>query len=634
MTRDHRRLAAIVSADAVQYSRLMGLDESGTLAGLKVHRRELIDPKISEYGGRIVKTTGDGLLLEFPSVVDAVRCAVDVQRSMAERNAGVSPEQRIDLRIGINVGDIIIDGDDIFGDGVNVAARLQMLAEPGGICVSRVVRDPVLDKLSFAFEDLGAQEVKNIARPVEAYRVDLGTEPLRTRSRGHMCWQHLKRALSWRRLAGGVVALSLAGIGVAALPKFWESAPRSTAPALSVAILPFGAPPDGPINEQFADAFTEDVTMALGRNLRSALVSSHSVTLKYKGKPIDARTVGRDLNVRYLVEGEMRHAGDGVAVNAQLIDTNNAVQVWSDRLEVGAAQVAQDKGALAVQLTQRLGVALVNAERRRIGTKETAGQSPMELVLRATNVLDTGGGSLKAALEARKLCDRALLLDPNLLMALVVRGDTLEIQRELDRHANNDRLLQEEDEVSKRAVAVARDVPGAWQFRTHALIVQGRLEAALDANDEAVRLDATGGSALLQRAWLMILMGEPAETLPLVDKAIALNANAGRESGVAEFYRCAALLGLGRYDDAAAACRRSVAQNDQWLTHLVLVAAYAQNGDAIRTTLERARLLIQRPGFTIADLKGLDRNVGTPAYFQLADAHLYTGLRKAGIPEN
>ena len=174
MARDHRRLAAIVSLDVVGYSRLMGLDDSGTLAALKAHRRELIDPKIAEHDGRIVKTTGDGLLLEFPSVVDAVRCAVEVQRGMAERNAGVAPDKRLDFRIGINVGDIIIDGDDIFGDGVNVAARLEALADPGGICVSRVVRDQVLDKLSFAFEDLGAQEVKNIARPVDVYRVAVG----------------------------------------------------------------------------------------------------------------------------------------------------------------------------------------------------------------------------------------------------------------------------------------------------------------------------------------------------------------------------------------------------------------------------------------------------------------------------
>ena len=175
MARDHRRLSAIVSADVVGYSLLMGRDDSATLAGLKAHRRELIDPKIAEYEGRIVKTTGDGLLLEFPSVVDAVRCAVDMQRGMADRNSGVPPDHRIEFRIGINVGDIIIDGEDIFGDGVNVAAaRLQTLAEPGGICVSRVVSDQVLDKLSFAFDELGAQQVKNIARPVDAYRVDLG----------------------------------------------------------------------------------------------------------------------------------------------------------------------------------------------------------------------------------------------------------------------------------------------------------------------------------------------------------------------------------------------------------------------------------------------------------------------------
>src|SRR6476661_6789990 len=174
MVRDQRRLAAIISADVAGYSRLMGRDDSDTLARLKAHRRGLIDPKIAEYGGRIVKGTGDGLLLEFPSVVDAVRCAVDVQRGMAERNEGVAPDKRLLFRICINVGDIIFDGDDIFGDGVNVAARLEALAEPGGICVSRVVRDQVLDKLSFTFEDLGAQEVKNIVLPVEVYRVDLG----------------------------------------------------------------------------------------------------------------------------------------------------------------------------------------------------------------------------------------------------------------------------------------------------------------------------------------------------------------------------------------------------------------------------------------------------------------------------
>ncbi len=202
--------------------------------------------------------------------------------------------------------------DDIFGDGVNVAARLQTLAEPGGICVSRVVRDQVLDKLSFVFEDLGAQEVKNIARPVEAYGVNLGSGPSPTQDRGHRRWQRLTRALGWQWLAAGVAALGLAGIGVWASPQIWKSAPSPTPPALSVAILPFAASPGSPIDEQLADAFTKDLTMTLGRNLRVALVSSHSVTAAYKGKTVDARPVGRELNVRYLVEGEVRLAGDGV----------------------------------------------------------------------------------------------------------------------------------------------------------------------------------------------------------------------------------------------------------------------------------------------------------------------------------
>src|SRR5262245_59230576 len=188
MARDQRRLAAIVSADVAGYSRLMGRDESGTLSALKTHRRRLIDPKIAEYGGRIVKTTGDGLLLEFPSVVDAVRCAVDVQRGMAERNSALPDDRRIEFRVGINVGDIIIDGDDIFGDGVNVAARLQSLAEPGGICTSKVVRDQVQDKLNFTFEDLGEKDVKNIARPLEVYRVEIGADDTSVRARRRARW--------------------------------------------------------------------------------------------------------------------------------------------------------------------------------------------------------------------------------------------------------------------------------------------------------------------------------------------------------------------------------------------------------------------------------------------------------------
>ena len=264
MARDHRRLAAIVSLDVVGYSRLMGVDDSGTLAALKAHRRELIDPKIAEHDGRIVKTTGDGLLLEFSSVVDAVRCAVEVQRGMAERNAGIAPDKRLDFRIGINVGDIIIDGDDIFGDGVNVAARLEGLADPGGICVSRNVRDQVLDKLSFAFEDLGAQEVKNIARPVDVYRVSLDAQaPAPAVPR-----QGQRPAPLTKRRWGPAHALATVAVALAVGLGAWTAYRAFLQPAvvapysaqdrrMTFAVLPFQAPAEDKEGGQVAAAMTE-----------------------------------------------------------------------------------------------------------------------------------------------------------------------------------------------------------------------------------------------------------------------------------------------------------------------------------------------------------------------------------------
>ena len=327
MTRDHRRLAAIVSADVVGYSLLMGRDESATLTKLKAHRRELIDPKIAEYGGRIVKTIGDGLLLEFRSVVDAVRCAVDVQKSMAERNVSVPPNERIEFRVGINIGDIIIDGDDIFGDGVNVAARLEALADPGGICVSRVVRDQVQDKLDFSFEDLGAQHVKNIARPVEVYRVALGPEISR-KSIGSR-FSRLTRVVpgAW---AVVLPAVALVALGLAAVGAWWLT--RSPGPAVaeppsfSVAVLPFTALTDGHGEGALAESLTIDLTSALNRNQASSVVSS-SVAATYKGKPVDARLLGRELNVRYLVEGVVRTTGERTSVKARLSETSTGSEL-------------------------------------------------------------------------------------------------------------------------------------------------------------------------------------------------------------------------------------------------------------------------------------------------------------------
>jgi adenylate cyclase len=281
-----RRLAAILAADVAGYSRLMGADEEGTHERLKAHRRELVDPKIGEHSGRIVKTTGDGMLVEFASVVDAVRCAAELQRAMIDREAGMPEDRRIRFRIGINLGDIIVDGDDIFGDGVNVAARLEALSDPGGLCISRMVRDQIRDKLAYDFEDLGEQSVKNIARPVRVYA-------LRPEA---------------------VADLSASGVP-AALP---ISQPVAV-PRLSIVVLPFTNLSNDPEQQYFADGITEDLTTDLSR-IANMFVISRNTAFTYRNKTIDTKQIGRELGVRYVLEGSVRRSGNQVRVNAQLID--------------------------------------------------------------------------------------------------------------------------------------------------------------------------------------------------------------------------------------------------------------------------------------------------------------------------
>jgi adenylate cyclase len=294
-----RRLAAIFAGDIAGYSRLMSVDEEGTLRQLKAHRKELVDPRITEHRGRIVKTTGDGLLVEFVSVVDAVRCAVDIQRGMADRNADVPAERRIEFRIGINVGDIISDDNDIYGDGVNVAARLEALAEPGGILVSRNVHDQVRDKLSFAFEDMGEQTVKNIARPIGVHRVSLAES----------------------------AAPTTVSSAAAAAKTDLSSTNRP-----SIAVLPFANMSGDPEQEYFADGISEDIITGLSK-LRWFFVIARNSSFTYKGKAVDVKRVARELGVRYVLEGSVRKGGNRVRITTQLIDAATNNHIWADRYD-------------------------------------------------------------------------------------------------------------------------------------------------------------------------------------------------------------------------------------------------------------------------------------------------------------
>jgi len=625
LTRDQRRLAAIVSADVVGYSLLMGRDDSATLAGLKAHRREFIDPKIAEYGGRIVKTTGDGLLLEFPSVVDAVRCAVDVQRGMAERNTSVPPEQRIEFRIGINVGDIIIDGDDIFGDGVNVAARLQTLAEPGGICVSRVVRDQVLDKLSFAFEDLGAQQVKNIARPVDAYRVALGSGT--QAAPGRRGWRRMRGP--WRRLAAGIVALGVAGVAVWTLPELWKPKPSLTPPTLSVGVMPLVAPPGDAAMAQRAEAWTRDLTsMLVASSTSIQVVPVPAAQTKAEGSG-GIGGVARTLNVRYLLEGQIRQSQEVTLLSLRLMNGATGEQIGSEAISLKETDTTRDQTrALRIGLGHLLG-SLQSAEIRRVTAQPLGVATPMDYVVRAGALWRTEPDTKQRAREQIELYEEALRRDPNLVPALL--GLTAALLDEFvgDVHVDREHALRRADEVSSRAVNLDPTHVSTWLRRARVLLFMGQWDASLEANARAIRLDPENSWPIEERAWLMNNLGRPAEALALAERAVAMNPPGDY---IALLQACNAHLMLGQFKLAIADCEKAkgVSAEDVW-ADVNLIAAYALNGDMAKAAAAKAEVLRRQPGQTIATLKYADSL--NPDYLRIADETYYSGLRMAGFPE-
>jgi len=370
-----RRLTAILAADVAGYSRLMGADEEGTHERLKAHRRELVDPKVTEHHGRIVKTTGDGILVEFPSVVDAVRCAVEVQWGMVERNAAIPPEWRIEYRVGINLGDVIVDEHDIFGNGVNVAARIEALAEPGGICVSRVVRDQVRDRLDYAFEDMGEQQVKNIARPVRVYRVRDRAVPIGQ-----------------------------------PLPGSPQPLPLPDKP--SIAVLPFANLSGDPEQEYFADGMVDEIITALSR-IKWLFVIADNSSFAYKGQAIDVKQIGRELGVRYVLEGSVRKAGRRLRIGAVLIDAATGAHLWADRFDGSLEAIFDLQDQVALSIAGVIEPTLQAAEMRYSAERPTSDLTAYDLFLRARSIASTYERSHLA--EALELLEQAITREPRYL---------------------------------------------------------------------------------------------------------------------------------------------------------------------------------------------------------------------------
>jgi TolB-like protein len=364
-----RRLAAILAADVVGYSRLMGADEEGTLERLKALRRELVDPKIAEHHGRIVKTTGDGILVEFASVVDAVRCAVSVQQAMAEWNTGTGADDRIELRMGLNLGDVIVEGDDLYGDGINIAARIEALADPGGVFVSNTVHDQVRDRLPFVFEDLGEQQVKNIARPVRVYRV---------------------------RDAAAAEATSTQ-----------PSLPLPDKPSIAV-LPPFANMSGDAEQEYFADGMVEEIITALSR-IRWLFVIARNSSFSYKGQIIDVKRVGRELGVRYVLEGSVRKAGNRVRITAQLIDATTSTHLWADRFDGLLEDIFDLQDKVAFSVAGVIETTVQGVEIRRSVKRPTNDLTAYDLYLRALpNCYSYNQDRIRSALD---LLDRAIQKD-------------------------------------------------------------------------------------------------------------------------------------------------------------------------------------------------------------------------------
>jgi adenylate cyclase len=635
-----RRLAAILAADVAGYSRLMGVDEEGTLGRLKAHRRELIDPKIREHRGRIVKTTGDGMLVEFASVVDAVRCAVEFQRGMLAREADVPDERRIQFRIGINLGDIIADGDDIFGDGVNVAARLEALSEPGGICVSRTVRNHVRDKLPYAFEDMGEQMVKNIARPVRADRLTTAEiastllVPVQARhaapTRPHWRWIAL--------VAAGLILAIGAGAGAWWVwPRLSASAPDAAssasapkaAPRLSIVVLPFANLSNDPEQDYFVDAITDDLTTDLSR-IDGSFVIARTTAFTYKGKSVDVKQVGRDLGVRFVLEGSARRLGEQVQINAQLIDAESGAHVWADRFDTDRGNLAKAQEEITGRLARTLDVALAVAAGRQIDPEKNPDAG--DLIKRGWSLYYQ---PLAHREEAESAFEKALELVPQSIGARIGIATLLSEKISRGQSKSRDQDLARAEKLAFEAVGQDPNIAQAYFALGVVHRNQNRLSESRTELEKAVTLDRNHSGAILQLGVTLLFSGEPEAALPNLEKAVRLSPNSANihfqyywlgldhllmnDAGRAvDYFRkaCAVLPQSGPYRLFLASALGLKGDLDEAKTAL----AEAQQ---LRPDFESLTKVLSSPNF---------RLVGSSKFLAMRKTTFEAGLLSAGMP--
>ncbi len=582
--RVERKLAAVLAADVAGYSRLMGADEEGTLARLKAHRAEVIDPKIAEHRGRVVKTTGDGILIEFSSVVDAVRCATEVQRAMAERNAEIPDVKRIEFRVGINLGDIIIDGSDIHGDGVNIAARLEGIANPGTTYISDSSYQQVRDKLAIDFEDMGEHQLKNIARPVRVYRVQLGGTPAN------------------------------------------ESPTLALPDKPSIAVLPFQNMSGDPEQEYFADGIVEEIITALSR-MRWLFVIARNSSFVYKAKAIDVKQVGRELGVRYVLEGSVRKAANRVRITGQLVDTTKGAHLWADRFDGGLDDIFDLQDQVTASVVGAIAPTLEKAEIERAKRKPTESLDAYDYYLRG--MANVHLWTKEANSEALRLFYKAIELDPDFASAYGMAAWCYAWRKWNGWMADRKQEIAETRRLAQRAAELGKDDAVALCRGGFALgHVVGDLEGGAVLINRALVLNPNLATAWLLSGWIRAFLGEPEVAIEHLTRAMRLSPldplTFLAQGGIAWAHFFAA-----RYDEVSSWAEKALREQPNYVQGMRMSAA----GHALAGRLEEAQKAMAcmrqfDPELRVSNLKDVIGFFGTDDFARYAEA-----LRKAGLPE-
>jgi adenylate cyclase len=623
-----RKLAAILSADVKGYSRLMGDDEASTVRTLTAYR-EIMDALIRQYRGRVVDSPGDNLLAEFSSVVDAVQCAVEIQEELKARNAELPEKRKMEFRIGINLGDVVEDGDRIYGDGVNVAARLESLAEEGGVCISGTAFDQVENKLSLGYESWGEQAVKNIEKPVRVYRVLMDPE-----NAGKVIGERRASSRRWHRVALAVMAVLAAGALALAIRSFYlRSAPppeevgTEETPALelpdepSIAVLPFVNMTEDPKQEYFSDGVTEEIITGLSKVPKLFVIARNS-TFTYKGKPVKVRQVGRELGVRYVLEGSVRKAGEQVRISTQLIDATTGHHLWAERYDRNLKDIFAIQDEITKNIITALQVELREGEEARVYGRGTDNLDAYLKLLQGrehSNRFNREGNIL-----ARQMYEEAIVLDPEYAVAYLRLSATHLMDLIYGSSKSPQWSLEQAEELTKKALALDDSLAEAYSFLGRIYLVKRHYEEAISEGEKAVELDPNSAFAHAALAFTLHFAGRIEESIGLYKKAIRLNPipRSWYLTGLASSYRM-----MGRYGEAIALYKKVLHSNpDHLLAHMGLASVYSLLGREEEARAEAEEVLRIDPKFS------LDRLSSSLLYKNRADTELVLdSLRKAGL---